>query len=111
MARKPSLPSTGDGELMLSAGKRSRQIVLDVFELVGGTEAMADWARKNPTDFYTKLFTKTITREADVNHTVGIEALIDDLDALEGGFSDEMVLEGDFEELTDEDMAEFYEED
>lgn len=86
-----------DGELMLTAGKRSRQIVLDVFEMIGGVERMAEWASENPDDFYTKLFTKTITREADINHHVGVEDLLDELAEAEASG---MVLEGEYEELT-----------
>jgi len=98
MARPPSIPSVGPhGELMQSAGKRSRQLVMDAFEMIGGAERFAQWASENPSDFYTKLFSKTIATEAEVNHSVGIEAALADLEEAERAG---MVLDGEYEELT-----------
>jgi hypothetical protein len=100
MARRSLIPSaTPDGQLMVSAGKKSSQLVLDVFEMIGGVERMAEWAEENPGEFYTKLFGKTITREVEANHTVGIEQLLDTLDeAEESG----MILDGEYEDVTDD---------
>lgn len=98
MTYRPPIPSASiDGELMVAAGKRSRQIVLDVFDMIGGVERMAEWAEQNPGEFYTKIFTKTITREAEVNHTVGVESMLDMLEAAE---DEGLVLEGEYEEVT-----------
>jgi hypothetical protein len=45
------------------------------------------------------LFGKTITREVEANHTVGIEQLLDTLDeAEESG----MILDGEYEDVTDD---------
>jgi hypothetical protein len=96
---KPMIPITdASGQLMQSAGKRSRQMVQDAFQMIGGVEAFAQWAQDNPTDFYTKLFSKTITTESEISHNVGIEALLDDLDAEENSGT---VLDGEYEEVTD----------
>jgi hypothetical protein len=54
--------------------------VLLAFEMIGGVERMADWADKNPTEFYTKIFTKTITKEVELNASEGIEDLLLRLD-------------------------------
>ena len=59
---------------------------------------MAEWAEENPGEFYTKLFSKTITRETDINHTVGVEDMLDELDELD---DDALILEGEYEDLTD----------
>lgn len=83
---------------MVSAGRKSSQLVLDVFDMIGGVEAMAEWAEENPGEFYTKLFSKTITRETDINHTVGVEDMLDELDELD---DDALILEGEYEDLTD----------
>jgi hypothetical protein len=83
---------------MVSAGRKSSQLVLDVFDMIGGVEAMAEWAEENPDKFYTQLFAKTITREADIHHTVGIEDMLDQLDEAE---DDGMVLDGEYEDVTD----------
>jgi len=83
---------------MVSAGRKSSKLVLDVFEMIGGVEAMAEWAEQNKGDFYTKLFSKTITREADVNHTFGVEDMLDQLDAAE----EDGIIDAEYEELTPE---------
>lgn len=83
---------------MVSAGRKSSQLVLDVFEMIGGVEAMAEWAEENPGEFYTKLFTKTIRQEADVRHTLGVEDMLDELDDAE---EDGMILDGEYEDVTD----------
>lgn len=100
MPRPPSLPTVGPhGELMQSAGKRSRQLVMDAFEMIGGVERFAQWASDNPDDFYTKLFTKTITTESEVNHTHGVESVLDELtEAEEAG-----IIDAEYEEVTDSD--------
>ncbi|MEO8128359.1 MAG: hypothetical protein ABI822_14765 [Bryobacteraceae bacterium] len=69
-----------DGAVIANAGRYSRECVLLAFEMIGGVERMADWANKNPTEFYTRLFTKTITREVEVSTSVGIEELLMKLD-------------------------------
>jgi hypothetical protein len=85
---------------MQSAGKRSRQLVMDAFEMIGGVERFAEWASENPGEFYTKLFTKTITTETDVNHTHGVESVLDELEAAEAAGD---VIDADYEELTGDD--------
>lgn len=99
MARPPTIPSVGPhGELLQSAGKRSRQLVMDAFEMIGGVERFAQWASDNPDDFYTKLFTKTITTESEVNHTHGVESVLDELEAAEAAGN---VIDAEYEDVTD----------
>lgn len=70
-----------DGQVIVHAGRYARNAVLTAFEMIGGTEAMADWAKENPTDFYTKLFPKVIDREPVVSREVTVEDLLDELDS------------------------------
>lgn len=53
-----------DGQLVQAAGAYARHAVLTAFEMIGGVEAMAEWALANKSEFYTKLFPKLIGRAA-----------------------------------------------
>lgn len=59
-------------------GRFSGAIVLSVFEMIGGAPRMAVWADQNPTDFFTKLFPKMISRsqQVDVTGTLTIDDAI-----------------------------------
>lgn len=74
----PAISSSG--EIMQHAGKYARAAVLTVFDQMGGTDAMTEWALKNQTDFYTKLFPKIIDREPPQAGERGVEELLADLD-------------------------------
>lgn len=89
MNQRPLLPSNpaklrgfgdAEGNVIVHAGRYAREAVLVAFEMIGGTERMAAWADANPGEFYTKLFTKTITRELEVTASRGIEDLLAELD-------------------------------
>jgi hypothetical protein len=86
------------GELMVSPGAYSRKAVIMAFELNGGVEAFADWASKNPSEFYTKLFGKVIGKEVTVKNEDNIEDLLGVLDLEAAEVTDldvvEMVDEG-----------------
>jgi len=73
-------------------------LVQDAFEMIGGIQRFAQWADENPSDFYTKLFSKTITRESDVNVQVGVENMLDELQEAEARG---MVLDAEFTEMED----------
>lgn len=76
-----SVPRTsGDGQLMAYAGRYAGDIVLSVFEQIGGAAAMAEWAEENRGEFYTKLFAKTIVRQSEVRNEDSIGALLRKLD-------------------------------
>jgi hypothetical protein len=80
-ARHPVLPyGAADGAVIPHAGRYARECVLLAFEMIGGVERMAAWAAENPGDFYTKLYTKVITREVEVTASEGIEDLLTRLD-------------------------------
>ncbi len=70
------------GNLVVNAGNYSRASIIAAFEMNGGLEAFADWAEDNKTEFYTKLFTKLIGREAVAEAPKGdkVEDLLDFLD-------------------------------
>lgn len=73
-------------------GRFAGALVLSCFEQIGGLPRMANWADQNPTDFYTKLFPKMISRsqQVDVSGTLTID---DAINRLEG-----QLIEGDYAE-------------
>lgn len=75
-----------DAQLYANIGRYAGNVVMTVFEEVGGVEAMADWAEENPTDFYTKLFPKVITapKQIEVGGTITLEEAVKALDLAEG---------------------------
>lgn len=78
---KTDLPDVSQsGEVMAHAGKYARHAVLTVFHQMGGTDAMTEWAKKNQTDFYTKLFPKVIDREPPQQGDRSVEDLLGELD-------------------------------
>jgi hypothetical protein len=93
------LPKTApDGTIMTNAAKYSRNAVLTAFEMIGGTQALAEWAQDNKTDFYKTIFTKTIQRDVEVGVSDGVEALLGQLDAKKQvEMEDELTIEGEFE--------------
>ena len=66
-------------------GRFAGALVLSTFEMIGGLPRMAHWADENPTDFYTKLFPKMISRsqQVDVSGTLTIDDAISRLERLE----------------------------
>jgi hypothetical protein len=68
---------------------------MSCFEQIGGLHRMASWADTNPTDFYTKLFPKMISRSAqvDVSGTLTIDDAIARLERMDE------TIEGQFEEI------------
>lgn len=81
-------------------GRFAGAVVLSVFEMIGGAPRMAQWADQNPTDFYTKLYPKMISRsqQVDVSGTLTIDDAINRLETAE------------WEEIPDDtaEPAEFY---
>ena len=75
-------------------GRFAGALVLSTFEMIGGLPRMAHWADENPTDFYTKIFPKMISRsqQVDVSGTLTIDDAITRLERMEepveGEFSD-----------------------
>lgn len=82
VAETPSV----DAQLYANIGRYAGNVVMAVFQEVGGVEAMADWAEENPTDFYTKLFPKVITapKQIEVGGTITLEEAVKALDLAEG---------------------------
>ena len=75
-------------------GRFAGAVVMSVFEQIGGAARMASWADSNPTDFYTKLFPKMISRsqQVDVSGTLTIDDAINRLernaDPIEASFEE-----------------------
>jgi hypothetical protein len=76
-------------------GRYAGALVMSCFEQIGGLNRMASWADTNPTDFYTKLFPKMISRSAqvDVSGTLTIDDAITRLERMDE------TIEGQFEEI------------
>lgn len=47
--------------------KTSREAVLEVFENLGGVEAMTEWARKHPSDFYRGIYSRLLPTRTEVD--------------------------------------------
>ncbi len=76
-----SLPEIS-GEAYAHIGKYSGALVLAAFEAIGGMERFAFWASQNPTDYYTKIFSKTIqkSQQVDISATLSIDDAIERLE-------------------------------
>lgn len=63
-------------------GRFSGALVLSCFEQIGGLNRMAAWADTNPTDFYTKLLPKIISRstQVDVSGSITLDEAISRLE-------------------------------
>jgi hypothetical protein len=95
----PQQPSRDLAKLpMISAeqyqhvGRFAGALVMSCFEQIGGLPRMAAWADGNPTDFFTKLFPKMISRsqQVDVSGTLTIDDAITRLErnTIEGEFDE-----------------------
>jgi hypothetical protein len=103
----PTQPTRDLGRLpMISAeqyqhvGRFAGALVLSTFEMIGGLPRMAQWADDNPTDFYTKLFPKMISRsqQVDVSGTLTIDDAITRLERIEEP------VEAEFSEISNYDL-------
>jgi hypothetical protein len=89
LARLPMISA----EQYQHVGRFAGALVMSCFEQMGGLPRMASWADGNPTDFYTKLFPKMISRsqQVDVSGTLTIDDAITRLER--------STVEGEFEEI------------
>jgi hypothetical protein len=78
LARLPMISA----ESYQHVGRFAGALVMSCFEQIGGLPRMAAWADSNPTDFYTKLFPKMISRsqQVDVSGTLTIDDAISRLE-------------------------------
>lgn len=65
---------------MLGAGKRVRGAIMTVYHMNGGDTWLSEWAKKNPGEFFTKLFAKMATKEVEHKIDDSVEDLLDRLD-------------------------------
>ncbi len=89
LARLPMISA----EAYQHVGRFAGALVMSCFEQIGGLPRMAAWADSNPTDFYTKLFPKMISRsqQVDVSGTLTIDDAIsrlESLNAIEGEYTE-----------------------
>lgn len=82
-------------------GRFSGALVLSCFEQIGGLPRMAAWADQNPTDFFTKLFPKMISRsqQVDVSGTLTIDDAISRLDRMDDAEFNEVADDANFYDL------------
>lgn len=52
-----------------------KESVMRVYDLIGGDDAFADWAKTNKTEFY-KITAKLIPRDVDVSGSVRLEDIV-----------------------------------
>lgn len=84
MASSLRLPTTDqDGNLYQHVGRYAGQMVITAFDMIGGVDRLADWADKNPNEFFTKVFPKVIAKPVEHSVSEGVEALLERLDASE----------------------------
>tara|TARA_R110000772_G_scaffold2839_1_gene10292 strand:+ start:1630 stop:2019 length:390 start_codon:yes stop_codon:yes gene_type:complete len=76
------------GEITVNAGRYSRGAVVAAFEMIGGLENFANWASENQSEFYTKLFGKTLGREEEQKSSDSVEEYLN-------------ILDGEAEDITD----------
>lgn len=76
-------------------GRFAGALVMSCFEQMGGLPRMTSWADQNPTDFYTKLFPKMISRSQQVDFS-GTLTIDDAITRLERQGETEL---GEFEEI------------
>lgn len=93
LARLPMISA----EQYQHVGRFAGALVMSCFEQIGGLPRMAAWADTNPTDFYTKLFPKMISRsqQVDVSGTLTIDDAINRLERMNSE-----TVDGQFEEIT-----------
>lgn len=91
LARLPMISA----EQYQHVGRFAGALVMSCFEQIGGLPRMAAWADGNPTDFYTKLFPKMISRsqQVDISGTLTIDDAITRLERLN------TPVDGEFEEI------------
>lgn len=78
-------------------GKYAGAMVMACFEQIGGMRRFSEWADGNPTDFYTKLLPKMISRstQVEVSGSVTLDDAISRLDAIDTEFTEVPNLEYD----------------
>jgi hypothetical protein len=71
------------GEAYQHVGRFAGALVMSCFEQIGGLPRMAAWADANPTDFYTKLLPKIISRstQVDVSGSITLDEAINRLES------------------------------
>lgn len=91
LARLPMISA----EQYQHVGRFAGALVMSCFEQMGGLPRMVAWADSNPTDYYTKLFPKMISRsqQVDVSGTLTIDDAINRLERMGD------MVEADFEEV------------
>lgn len=96
LARLPMISA----EQYQHVGRFAGALVLSTFEMIGGLPRMAHWADENPTDFYTKLFPKMISRsqQVDVSGTLTIDDAITRLERMDAP------IEAEFTEVREYDL-------
>lgn len=76
--------------------RRTNTAVQDAFDLIGGVPRLAVWADKNPGDFYTKIYAKTMSSHREEEHS-GVITIISKVPRT--------AIDGEYEDVTPETLA------
>jgi len=70
---------SGAGRPTGSLGKQTKSIkeaIEYAFQKIGGPEALAEWARKNPDDFFKSVLTRLIPKDMNASMSGKVEIVI-----------------------------------
>ncbi len=67
------------GERELEKKLRAKKAIDLVFKWIGGVEQMAEWAKENPTDFYTKMYVKLLPMQVKADMNVSVRKSINEI--------------------------------
>lgn len=68
------------GSIMANSGRHLRNAVAAAFEMIGGTQALAEWAQTNKGDYYTKLLPRLLPKEIIVDDRRSVDDIINEMD-------------------------------
>lgn len=102
---KAAIPSGNRGRVLGAPTKRSvsgRESLEEVFDRLGGVAGMVRWAKKNKTDFYTKLWIRLVPRDVTLTPGAGLEEMLSRLaEARNGSAPQSLPAPGDDAQVVD----------
>lgn len=84
------------GEHYQHVGRYAGAVVLACYEQMGGLQRFVNWADDNPTDFYTKMFAKTIQRSTQVDTNLHLS-----IDDAISGLENRPIVEAEYTDIED----------
>jgi hypothetical protein len=65
---------------LISMSRRIKVQTLQVFDAIGGVQALAKWAQENPKEYYTQVLPKVMPKEVEQHASGTLEDYIEELD-------------------------------